>query len=477
MKHRLQVLLLIAIFLNNTAFGKYIKVSNISGYNQAVKSLVPGDSLVLANGIWKDVQIVFKGKGEIGNYIYLTAETAGKVTMEGVSCLKLSGEWLHVSGLFFKNGHAPGKTVIDFRTSSKDYAYNCVLTNCAIESFNQAAKTEADHWIGVWGKNNTIGNCFFGGKSNGGTTLVIWPNDINCINNGHHIYRNYFGYRPSLGSNGGETIRIGTSDVHDNVSASVVEGNYFERCNGEAEIISNKSAENKFLNNTFFECEGSLTLRHGNHATVSGNWFIGNGKKRTGGVRVINEGHRIYNNFFYKLRGDDNLSPLAIMKGISGSPPEGYDPVKDVIIANNTFADCTLPWNLCAGEDDLNLPVKPESTLLVNNLVWCPGESELIKSNDKANGLTLENNLLINDKGFYIINGSVQAEVSIAKVGGFDIPYTKFKAKKLNLTNTDIMGRIVEYPVIGAFQNMAAEPEVELATSINCGPQWYKPVL
>ena len=41
-------------------------------------------------------------------------------------------------------------------------------------------------------------------------------------------------------------------------------------------------------------------FRHGNNALVAGNWFIGN-KKHTGGIRVINEGHKIFNNYFYRL--------------------------------------------------------------------------------------------------------------------------------------------------------------------------------
>jgi poly(beta-D-mannuronate) lyase len=438
---------------------------------------VPGDSIVLTNGIWKDVQLVFKGKGEQGKFIYLTAETPGKVTLEGESSLQLSGEWLHVSGLVFVNGHTPAKTVIDFKTSSKDYAYHCVLTNCVIDRFNQEQKTTADHWVGVWGKKNTIEYCYFGGKTNEGTTLVIWPNDQNSISNDHHVYRNYFGYRPPLGVNGGETIRIGTSTFNTNISASVIEGNYFERCNGETEIISNKSAENKFLNNTFLECEGTLTLRHGNRAVVSGNWFIGNWKKNTGGVRVINEGHQIYNNFFYKLRGDDFRSALVLMNGIPDSPPAGYDPVNNVIVANNTFADCSLPWNFCAGAGKRNCTVKPENTLLINNLVYCTNDNELIVRHDNTDGITLENNLLINDKGAYKVTGNITGEILFKKVGGFDIPYTKTAAKTMSVTNRDITGSFADNLTIGAFQNMEKDPEMKLATSINCGPTWYKPKL
>jgi poly(beta-D-mannuronate) lyase len=361
-----------------SAFAKTYKVENISQFNTTVKLVNAGDSIILKNGVWKDVEFKFKAKGEPNKMIYLVAETPGKVTIEGKSRLQLSGQYLYVSGLTFINGSTPKSVVIEFRTSSTEYAYNSVLNQCVIDKFNQPKDT-ADHWVGMYGKKNVVEYCYFGGKSNEGTTLVVWPNDSNSIDNGHLIYRNYFGPRPRLGSNGGETIRIGTSHVCMNSSRTIVDGNYFEHCNGETEIISNKSCDNIFVNNTFFESEGSLVMRHGDRGIVAGNWFIGNGKINTGGVRVINEGHKIYNNYFYKLRGDDFRSALAIMNAIPDSPLNGYMPVKNVIIANNTYYDCSTPWSFGVGFGDRNRIVKPESTLLLNNLIYSPNEAELIK--------------------------------------------------------------------------------------------------
>lgn len=77
--------------------------------------------------------------------------------------------------------------------------------------------------------------------------------------------------------NGQEIIRIGTSDVSMTTAAVTVRGNIFEKCNGEIEIISNKSCGNVFTNNLFLNCKGTLTLRHGNNCTVAGNYFFGNG--------------------------------------------------------------------------------------------------------------------------------------------------------------------------------------------------------
>ena len=127
--------------------------------------------------------------------------------------------------------------------------------------------------------------------------MIVGLDTEASIENNHKIDHNYFGPRPTFGNNGGETLRIGTSHSSLKNSNTLVESNYFDRCNGEHEIISNKSCQNTFKYNTFFECTGTLTMRHGNETFVDGNVFIGNGKPSTGGVRVINESQTVINNY------------------------------------------------------------------------------------------------------------------------------------------------------------------------------------
>ena len=97
--------------------------------------------------------------------------------------------------------------------------------------------------------------------------------DIEHQDNSHRIDHNYFGSRPELGENGGETIRVGTSTYSRTSSKTLIENNIFRGCNGESEIISNKSGDNIYRNNLFIESEGTLTLRHGNNALVENNVF------------------------------------------------------------------------------------------------------------------------------------------------------------------------------------------------------------
>ncbi len=270
-------------------------VSSSSEIITRMQTAVPGDTLIMTNGEWINAYVVFEGNGAAGNPIVLRAEDPGSVKLIGTSNLRISGTYLEVDGLYFLEGYSNTGSVIEFRNGSSKLASNCRLTNTAIVNYNPVSSSNDYKWISLYGNNNRIDHCFTSGKRHNGTTLVVWLNGETSY---HTIDSNYFGYRPELGVNGGETIRIGTSDYSQTDSYTLVENNYFERCNGEIEIISNKSGHNTFRYNTFFECEGSLTLRHGKYAEVYNNYFLGNEKDKTGGVRIIDEDHKVYNNYF-----------------------------------------------------------------------------------------------------------------------------------------------------------------------------------
>lgn len=454
------------------------KVSDIESFNKAVKNVQPGDSIIMADKIWENVELKFKAKGNKTAPIVLTAETPGKCIVEGISQLRLSGEYLIVDGLVFMNGHSPkGKVVIDFRTSSEDFAYNSIVRNCVIDHFNYPDKSVQDHWVEVWGKNNTVEYCYFAGKKNLGTTLVIWPNGEKHAPNYHHIYRNYFGERPRLGSNGGETMRIGTSTYSLQNSNSIIEENYFEHCNGETEIISVKSCENKIINNTLLECEGSIVLRHGNNNEVSGNILIGNGKPYTGGIRIINAGHKVFNNYLSGLRGNEFRYPLVIMNGVPNSVLNRYHKVRNVEIAYNTFIDCCTAWHLCLGSDQERTDI-PENVSIHANVVYSPDTDELVKEYDNIKGFKFENNVLIGKSGLIKEYGGDDTKYNqINTREGFTTVIPDKKEVSSDYIKTDINGRKRNSDkTVGAFEADSKSARRFIPNQTNCGPryQWNK---
>ena len=85
-------LCMLLIACSNSKIVNSIKVTNIDELNKAIDSSEAGNQIILANGIWKDVQIKFRGKGTKDKPITIKAETTGKVTIEGESYLKFGGE-------------------------------------------------------------------------------------------------------------------------------------------------------------------------------------------------------------------------------------------------------------------------------------------------------------------------------------------------------------------------------------------------
>lgn len=467
-------------------------VQNISEFNERVKSVSPGDAIVLANGTWNDAELVFSGTGTEDQPIILKAQERGKVILEGQSSLKIGGEFLIVDGLYFTNGYTPGDAVIQFRVDKNSIASNSRVTNCVIENFTQPQREIKDQWIEVYGRNNRFDHNYIAGKSNSGPTLRVYLKGNENIYTHHQIVNNFFGPRPRKGGPHAETMQIGSSETSMTPAYVNVSENLFYRCNGEVEIISSKSNFNEFNYNVFFESEGSLVLRHGNYAKINGNVFIGNDNSEfIGGIRVINTGHWITNNYFYKLKGSEFRSPLAVMNGIPKSPLNRYNQVTDVVVAYNSFIDNKSPWHFSVGSNvDKSevLPAseirsaRPERVLLANNLVYDEDPKEpLIVVYDKVDGVTFRNNYLnyqndseVQDKGI------ITEEFDLKQVSEYlYVPEQElgedFLGFNFETIEKDLLGdERKNSNTVGAV-TLPVENDAELFEISHYGPTWFSP--
>jgi poly(beta-D-mannuronate) lyase len=356
--------LLVHALLLTTAAGAADLLVSQNELEDALNRAQPGDTVMLRDGEYRNFDLLFDSQGTADAPITLRAEHPGKVIIAGPASLRIGGRHLVVSGLHFQRAYNDDH-LIAFRRNSKQLAEHCRLTDCVLTDCNHSTDSGESRWISLYGRHNRVDHCSLAGKTTKGTTLVAFLNDEP---NDHRIDHNYFGPREKLGKNGGETIRIGDSDTAHLRSQTVVEHNCFQECNGEAEIISNKSCDNAYRYNTFLRCAGALTLRHGDRATVEGNYFLGQKARGTGGVRIIGEGHRVINNYFSDLEGDDQRAALSIMNGFKDGPANGYAPVKDALIAFNTFINCKQTFVIgLGGEDDPDVP--PDGCTIANNLV------------------------------------------------------------------------------------------------------------
>ncbi|WP_299014574.1 chondroitinase-B domain-containing protein [uncultured Polaribacter sp.] len=406
-----------------------ISVANSLALKKALKDLKPGDVILLQDGIYKDVEMQLIGDGTKDKPIILKAKNAGKVFIEGVSSLELSGNYLEVSGLFFRNGYSPKKNVIAFRTSAKNVANHSKVSNCVILDFNNLERDQDNLWVQFYGKHNQFSNNYLAGKTNGGPTLRVDLKGNQSIRNYHKIINNHFGPRPRKGGARGETIQLGSSFTSMSPSNTLIANNLFEECNGEVEIISSKTNFNIIKNNVFYKSEGSVVTRHGNYVTVDGNYFIGDGvNEQFGGIRIINTGHWVTNNLFYKIKGKNFRSPIAVMNGIPKSPLNRYNQVTDVVVAYNTFVDSDAPFQFGVGQNLAQKDVLPKSeirsaralrTEVVNNVIYnSKGDKTPIIEHDKADGVTFKSNVIDNN-GVKITNahGLIAKELSLIEIG------------------------------------------------------------
>ncbi|GAA3638132.1 chondroitinase-B domain-containing protein [Flavivirga jejuensis] len=483
--------LLLCCACENTPTVNKITVNTEEELNNAITKATPGDEIILANGAWKDIQIQFYGTGTKDAPIVLKAETPGDVFIEGASNLQIGGTYLEVRDLYFKNGYTPTRNVIQFGISKDSIANHCKVTHCVIEEFTQPNRDDTDHWVEFWGRHNELSNCYITGKSNFGPTIMVQLKGNQHIKNYHQIINNHFGPRPRKGGPHGETMQIGDSGTSMAPSHTYVANNLFERCNGEVEIISSKSNYNEFRNNVFFESEGSLVLRHGNYATIDGNVFIGNDNSEfIGGIRVINTGHWITNNYFYKLKGSMFRAPLAVMNGIPKSPQNRYLQVTDAVIAHNTYVDCVTPFHFSVGSNVSQSDVLPKSeirsarptrTTVANNLIFShEGGTYPIKNYDKVDGVLFKNNILnVENKSDVKPKGILTKSFKVNKIS--DVLFVPTENDKdvyygfdFETITTDLFGnkRTSENNSVGAIVNPVKDNAV-LVDKTKYGTDWF----
>jgi poly(beta-D-mannuronate) lyase len=357
------LLLIIVLSVANINARNFL-VSSVSQITSRMSTSLPGDTLTMTNGTWNNAQIVMEGNGTSANPILLKVQTAGQVIITGQSNIRIGGNYLIVNGLVFQNGYSPSGAVVEFRKVDQTVSNNCRMTNCSIIDFSNPTSTFDDKWISLYGQNNRFDHNYIKGKTNQGATLVVW---LASTPNYHRIDHNFFGYRPIFTSNGAETIRVGTGVWAQYDSYTTVEYNYFERCDGELEMISNKSCHNIYRYNTFYKCQGTLSLRQGNSCTVEGNFFLQGHQANSGGIRIMGEDHVIFNNYVSGVEGNDASSGLAMMDG-TVPPDSSYPQIKRVTIAFNTFVD--NKYSMSLGVTGSGRTLAPDSCTIANNVVY-----------------------------------------------------------------------------------------------------------
>lgn len=407
-------------------------VTTTSQLYSAINAAGPGTTITLADGTWNNVFIDIDKNATASNPITIEAQTPGAVLLTGNSRVYMEGEHLIVTGLVFQNPSnlvTSGSTiepVIELKNC--DY---CKVLNNKIDHYNgtEAQKSMKFKWILADGQYNEIAYNSFIGKY--GVGSIINDNRNNTAPDYLKIHHNYFAERTPINGlnddNDQDAIRIGNSSTSLTDSYTEVYDNYFFDFFGEVEVISNKSGKNKYYNNTFRNYAGCLTLRHGNDCEVYGNYFFADNNYFTGGVRIIGENHKVYNNYIeginsQKQNGSTSNSTggINVSNGRLNSALNGYLQVKNTQVVNNTFVNCDLALRIGTNVGG-DLFEEPENLTVANNIMYNTSSNpyQIITSPSgnsisQGNQTNVPTGQLVDDGNFHrIVSGSSPIDAAV----------------------------------------------------------------
>lgn len=301
-----------------------------------IDTLNPGDAVILEDGIYDEITLNIIDSGTEEHPIFVFAKNPGKAIITGESRIDVVADYVTIANLLFKEGYP----TTDSGVVSLKGNY-CRFTNNEINHFEMRGYDFK--WVSLTGTHHTIDRNIFDGKSTGGSLLTVWRNDL--TSQYHHIYNNIFrNFTEAGGANGYETMRIGTSTYSQTDSHVLIENNLFEKVSGEIEIISIKSGRTIVRGNTFKECVGLVTCRHGKNSLIENNVFLCGGIPDTGGIRMYDSGHIIRNNYIENANSSSNTrAGIVIHSGVNEVGTTTTMNLQwipyNILIENNTIVD------------------------------------------------------------------------------------------------------------------------------------------
>ncbi|TYK64497.1 chondroitinase-B domain-containing protein, partial [Colwellia echini] len=369
-------------------------VTSISALEDAAEDLVAGDTLCLAdNNYTGPLELRIDGMGTAEQPITVASVTAsGAVISGGESSIRMGGEHIIVQGFVLRDGES-GSSIIKFENSEE--CNYCRVTEVSVIDMDNG-DFSASKWVEFYGHHNRVDHSYFSGKESRGALMVFgrWTSESDFNAYGFPadyalIDYNYFSDRaPAWGrgyagssDNEYEGIRIGLSTTHSAPSYTTVENNYFERIQGEAEIISNKSANNIIRNNTVRDSNGSIVSRHGEGANISNNFIFGDDNPFSGGIRLVDGEHTITNNYIEGARflsSNWNGGIVLTTGDGSGDTDNGYQDVENVLVAYNTIVDSVNSLNVSGGNNN----TAPSNVYFINNVI-AGAIGPVIRTNDE----------------------------------------------------------------------------------------------
>ncbi len=302
-----------------------INVNSISTLQSAINGANAGDLIIMANGTYTtSAAITVNRAGAAGNTIVITTQSIGGVTIQGTGGFSFTSPAAYVEVEGFRFLHA---NAINIPSGT----HHIRLTRNFID-LNIAAGADVSY-INISGDDVEIDRNELANKNTLGEMLDIAGSGSQVARR-LWVHHNYFHDFVSPGGNGAETIRWGLSGLSLSTGDGLCEYNLFVRCNGENEMISNKSSGNTYRYNTVLDCPGGeISQRHGDNCLYYGNYM-----RNTAGIRVYGDNHQIFSNYL-----EGNTIGINMGNGDgdvhNGDPLTSHDRPDNNVVTFNTLID------------------------------------------------------------------------------------------------------------------------------------------
>lgn len=281
-----------------------------------------------------------------------------------------------------------------------------------------------------------ITRCTFQNKSSGGNAYRQYGDVANPTGGTRYsvasqcLFKNIRPYD----ENDHEPIRLGVSTEQLTVGHHIVEFSLFDTCQAEPEVVSMKMNYATVRGNTFVNCAGGPSLRHGDDGEISHNYFVGDvaltsstgAPVSSAGVRGYGRRHNIHHNTI-RVNGTANYQrPILMDYGDTapGTTSNGHAYLQDWKVAHNLLVKCGD--GIVVGKNYDTAPTG--CTVSDNVLAECAQvDATGVRAHNGASlaGLTIANNTVFNTVGAAGLTQGVNGEWLAPSTvdAGSDVPF------------------------------------------------------
>ncbi|MEU3731547.1 chondroitinase-B domain-containing protein [Streptomyces sp. NPDC033538] len=353
-----------------------VRVADSDELKSAFEDARAGDRIVLADGTYSIGKMTGKN-GTATEPVTVVAENRGKAVVDGGQLEVADSSYVTFEGLKFTNSDTLKITGSNHVRLTRNHF--------------RLTEESSLKWVIIQGENshhNRIDHNLFEEKHQLGNFITVDGSETEQSQH-DRIDHNHFRDIGPRAENEMEAIRVGWSGISQSSGFTVVESNLFENCDGDPEIVSVKSNDNVVRYNTFRASQGALSQRHGNRGEFYGNFFLGEGKAGTGGIRIYGQDHKVYNNYFEGLTGTGYDAALQIDGGdvdTSGALSAHWRVYRATVV-NNTFLN-----NVSNIEIGANYKLAPVDSVIADNVV-VGSRGKLINEVKEPEGMAYAGNI------------------------------------------------------------------------------------